>query len=64
MALGARTGKTRDRIEGKFEMKPLRAFFVSFFLALAVLFSGHGIVNFMLADTPEVRAEGARIPTA
>ena len=45
-------------------MKPLRAFFVSFFLALAVLFSGHGIVNLMLADVPDVRAEGARIPTA
>lgn len=45
-------------------MNPLRAFFVSFFVALTVLFSGHGLVNLMLADTPDVRAPGSHIPNA
>jgi hypothetical protein len=45
-------------------MKPVRAFFVSFFLALAVLVSGHGLVNLLLTDAPDVRAPGSHLPTA
>ncbi|MGZ8283237.1 MAG: hypothetical protein ACXWUN_09850 [Allosphingosinicella sp.] len=45
-------------------MNPLRAFFVSFLVGLGVLFSGHGLVNLMLTDTPDVRLSGSAIPTA
>lgn len=38
-----------------FEMSPLRAFFLSFALGLAVLFSGHGLVDLMVGDPPSNR---------
>jgi hypothetical protein len=36
-------------------MSPLRAFFVSFLAGLAVLFSGHSVVDLMIADPPDDR---------
>jgi hypothetical protein len=50
--------------ERKVAMNPLRAFFVSFVVGLAVLFSGHGLVSLMLADAPDVPVPGAAIPQA
>jgi hypothetical protein len=45
-------------------MKPFRAFVAAFFMGLAVLFSGHGLVDFMTAEAQDVRASGSKIPTA
>ena len=36
-------------------MHPLRAFLLSFAAGLAVLFSGHGLVDLMVADPPSNR---------